>query len=662
METMQRSPERLAVLSQFYLCWCFIALICGIVMDGLLTDYGLSYWWVSGLIAIGLFWIAGRLSFRSLASFYICVVSGWVMLGISAASFETALYEDDPVLAKPYSGVFALTVEKIHKRTPNSVRLEGSILADDRTDGQFRQLSRIRVSLYHTGQQITEGDEVMLAGRLFPLSPPAFANSPDFSRNLRLRQIGATGIGYEMLSHVPRAPDTMLSKLGYYRHKLASRILAIMAPEQGAIASAMLVGERDYVEDDVYDDFRKAGLAHLLAISGLHMGIFCFFIFSVIRFGCALVPHYAMRVSVHKYAAILALFASLFYLFLTGFPVSAIRAFLMSSLVILAIISDRLALTYRNLALVGIAILISYPSAIYTASFQLSFSATFALVTAVQITVGQVGNIPVLRGFLFLSFSSALITLFSLPFAIWHFASISLWGVISNMLAIPLTGMVIMPAGVVMLVSLMLGLPAFGGKIMELSLGLLIEITRFFAALPGSAVYLYPPEQMLLLVWNISIVAIMSVRGFARPIAMGIFILLIAGWLITPQTDAVIFRNGSNTIFAIKAQDSLVTSKPVSGFWQFQIYRHLGAANAEQMRCDEGICSALIDDSYIGFVESRFGLTAGCRLAFDLLISPYVPRYPCDAPHRLAVIDDAAGNLLLDISDDAISVRAQPQR
>lgn len=72
---------------------------------------------------------------------------------------------------------------------------------------------------------------------------------------MRLRQIGATGIGYEMLSHLPRAPDTMLSKLGYYRHKLASRILAIMAPEQGAIASAMLVGERDYVEDDVYDDF-----------------------------------------------------------------------------------------------------------------------------------------------------------------------------------------------------------------------------------------------------------------------------------------------------------------------------------------------------------------------------------------------------------------------
>ena len=113
METMQRSPERLAVLSQFYLCWCFIALICGIVMDGLLTDYGLSYWWVSGLIAIWLFWIAGRLSFRSLASFYICAVSGWVMLGISAASFETALYDDDPVLASHSASACRLRISAI---------------------------------------------------------------------------------------------------------------------------------------------------------------------------------------------------------------------------------------------------------------------------------------------------------------------------------------------------------------------------------------------------------------------------------------------------------------------------------------------------------------------------------------------------------------------
>ncbi len=465
-----------------------------------------------------------------------------------------------------------------------------------------------------------------------------------------------------MISHTPKPASTLLSQLGYYRHELASRILETMEAEQGAIASAMLVGVRDYVKDNAYDDFRKAGFAHLLAISGLHMGIFCFFIFSVIKFGCAMVPDYAMRVSVHKYAAILALFASLFYLFLTGFPFSAIRAFLMSGLVILAIISDRLAITYRNLALVGIAILLGYPSAIYTASFQLSFSATFALVTAVQITGGQIGNIPIVRGFLFLSFSSALITLFSLPFAIWHFASISLWGVISNMLAIPLTGMVILPEGVRMLVSLMAGLPAFGASILELSLGLLVGITRFFAGLPASAVYLHPPEQILLLGWVISILAIMSVRGIVRHMAAGIFILLVTSWLIVPCTDAVIFKNGGNIVFAIRSQDGLVSSKPVSGFWQFQIYRHLGAEQADQMQCNNGLCSALIEDSYIGFIENRFGLTAGCRLAFDMLVSPYAPRYACTKPHRLVITENDGGNLLLGLSGEDVLIRDQPAR
>ena len=116
----------------------------------------------------------------------------------------------------------------------------------------------------------------MLAGRLFPLSPPAFANG-----------FFQTGIGE--ISHLPRA------LIQCYQNWVITDIswrAGFLAPEQGAIASAILVGERDYVEDDVYDDFRKAGLAHLLAISGLHMGIFCFSIFSVIRFGCALVPHY----------------------------------------------------------------------------------------------------------------------------------------------------------------------------------------------------------------------------------------------------------------------------------------------------------------------------------------------------------------------------------
>ena len=476
MEQMRRSPERLDISAQFYLCWCFIALICGIVLTRM-ADYPplVSRLWesfaaiavVSAIISASLFWYASRWAHSRLLSLYLIVCSGWLMLGICVASIESLLHPPASALSHAQSGIYTLTVLKIDKRKPDSARLEGEI-QDEKTDLPFRTLSRVRVTVYHSGSEITEGDEVVIYGRLFPLSPPVFANSPDFSRQLRLRDIAATGIGYKLISHHSHPPRTFLSQLSHYRHGLAKQILAHMSPDQGAIASAMLLGVRDYVQNALYELFRAAGLAHLLA--------------------------------------------SLFYLFLTGFPVSAIRAFLISSLVIIAIISDRLALTYRNLALVGIIILLFYPSAVYTASFQLSFSATFALVTAVQISGGYIGRIPFVRSFLFLSFSSALITLFSLPFASWHFATISLWGVASNIVAIPLTGMVIMPAGVLMLVSLIAGLPAFGASIMDLSLSLLLVIVRFFAGLPGPFIYLNPPEQLYLLGWTNCILAILSLR------------------------------------------------------------------------------------------------------------------------------------------------------
>ena len=399
MENTRRSPERLEILPEFYLCWCFIALICGILLTNLLSDMVISLWWLSGIIGAGLFWVAGRFSHHGLVSLYAMIFSGWLMLGVAAASLETMLHPPDNLFSKAHSGVYTLSVQKIDKRKPDSIRLEGNIIKNKETDPAFTNLSNVRVTLYRSGNEITEGDELTVYGRLFPLSGSVFANSPDFSRQLRLRDIGATGIAYKVISHRHHPPKNVLSKLGHYRHQLAENILAQMETEQGAIALAMLVGIRDYVQNDIYDTFRKAGLAHLLAISGLHMGIFCIFIFSLIRSGLALMPDFAMRFPVHKFAAIFALLASLFYLFLTGFPVSAIRAFLMSGLVIIAILSDRLALTYRNLAMVGIIIVLCYPSALYTASFQLSFSATFALVTAVQITGGHIGHIPFVRGF-----------------------------------------------------------------------------------------------------------------------------------------------------------------------------------------------------------------------------------------------------------------------
>lgn len=110
------------------------------------------------------------------------------------------------------------------------------------------------------------------------------------------------------------------------------------------------------------------------------MGLLCFGVIAALRVLASLVPSLSMRVPAHKYAALVGVITGLGYVFISGASISAIRAFVMALFVITAILLDRLALTLRNVALTAMFVLILNPVALYTASFQLSFAATTALV------------------------------------------------------------------------------------------------------------------------------------------------------------------------------------------------------------------------------------------------------------------------------------------
>ena len=154
-----------------------------------------------------------------------------------------------------------------------------------------------------------------------------------------------------------------------------------MTKPEGGIAAALLIGDRRYVSRHTYDLFRQSGLAHLLAISGLHMGLLCFGVVAALRRFMALFPHIASRLPVHKVAASGGLFvAGLLYVLLSGASISAVRAFLMATLVILSWIIDRPGVTLRNVGIAAILIVLINQLALLSAGFQLSFAATTGLV------------------------------------------------------------------------------------------------------------------------------------------------------------------------------------------------------------------------------------------------------------------------------------------
>ncbi len=154
------------------------------------------------------------------------------------------------------------------------------------------------------------------------------------------------------------------------RDAIDARIRAAVPGDAGAIASALITGKRDAISAPVNDAMYVSSLAHVLSISGYHMALVAGVVFFVVRALLALSPALALRHAIKKWAALAALIAAFLYLLLSGAEVATQRAFIMTAIVLVAVMVDRSALTLRNLALAALGVMLLAPEAVVHPSFQ----------------------------------------------------------------------------------------------------------------------------------------------------------------------------------------------------------------------------------------------------------------------------------------------------
>ena len=220
-----------------------------------------------------------------------------------------------------------------------------------------------------------------------------------------------------------------------------------MAPgDAGAVAAALLTGLRAGISDGVWRDMQRSSLAHLLSISGLHMALVASTIFLALRYGLALVPPLALRLTIKKLAALGALAGATFYLLLSGASVPAQRSYLMVAAGLLAILVDRQPISMRLLACAAILVLVLRPESLLGASFQLSFAAVLALVAVYE--TGGLGTRPggatsapgaALRHLRGIGFTTLVASTATAPLTGYHFQTIATYGVLANLVAVPVT-------------------------------------------------------------------------------------------------------------------------------------------------------------------------------------------------------------------------------
>ncbi len=494
-----------------------------------------------GLAAPAMFLLAVRARRQErAAAMCAAVVLGLLMTGWALAQFRT-LQVAGPVLAFP--GSFELTgrVLRVEPRGKRQRLLLGE-LSMDRLPRDKVPL-RVRVSIRATDAALAPGDRVSLRARLQPPPGPSWPGGFDFARRAYFEQIGAIGfaLGSVRRQAEARRPG-LAARIASLRQHVAERVLARLPGDTGAVAAALLTGLRGSVPEEVWEAMQLSGLAHLLAISGLHMGLVAGTVFLVARFLFAAWPAFALRLLPRKAAALVALPAAFFYLLLAGAPVPTQRAFVMVAVALLAILLERNPFSMRLVAVAALVVLALQPEALLSVSFQMSFAAVIGLVawfereSPVEETVraadGSSGS-PVLRYLRMVLITTLIASLCTLPFAAFHFQRAASYGVIANLFAVPLTAFWIMPAGLLALLAMPMGgeapfLAAMGGGI-----ELLLAIARSVAALPGASIRLaaWPDLSLLLVAFGGLWLALWTDswrRWGAVPIAVGVVLGLMA--------------------------------------------------------------------------------------------------------------------------------------
>ncbi|MHA1523115.1 MAG: ComEC/Rec2 family competence protein [Alphaproteobacteria bacterium] len=583
------------------------------------------------------------------------------LVGVGAGVAKLQVSMLDTVTLPAQLGPVTLTgwVEQAQiaaKRHRLIIRVAGiERLAPEATPG------RVRISLAAKYPRQTAGDAVSILVKLLPLPEPVAPGGFNFGRRLWLQGIGATGFALGP----PTPADLGDQGLGArwrqavqrVRTQVAQRVTAVIGGSPGAIATALLTGRRGGIPPGDLVAIRDSGLAHLLAISGLHMGLVSGALFWLVRALLAMVPWLALNMPIKKFASVAALVGALGYFALAGGSVATERAFIMVAVALSAIVLDRPAVSVRNIGFAAIAVMLMRPESVLSAGFQMSFGAVLALAAFFEWATTRTEPVDfepdrprrswgrqLAFTLIMIAATTGIAGLATGPIAAYHFNRVVVYGLMANMVAIPLVSFVVMPVGLFALAAMPFGADAWPLAIMGAATGYLIEIAQTVASLGGAVRLVASPPPAALVLFGIGLVWICLWRRRWRWFGVaGMAAGLLVAFLATPP-DILIARNGRT--IAVRLSDGklwLPLPRP-SRFTASMWLRRDGdprmpakakAKLAKALTCDRLACVAtLAFGKKLTLVRHPAALREECARA-DILVA----MMPVTCPGPQVVID-----------------------
>lgn len=585
-----------------------------------------------------------------------------------------------PVLEKTMRSALVVgVVTRVEPRPPRGARL--TIDAEQIADmSDAKRPRKVRIRMLTNGVVVQPGDRVRLTASLAPPAKPALPGGFDFARTAWFDGLG--GVGYTFAKpQIEARPSPVTITEWWARHveslrqSISARIHAVLPGETGAIAAALITGERGGISSATNDAYRGSGLFHILSISGLHMVIMAGAVFFSVRLMLAAVPAIALRYPIKKWAAVAGIIGALGYLSISGGAFATVRSALMITVIFGAVLLDRPALALRNVALSAFVILVLYPESLFDAGFQMSFAAVTGLVATYEEVRRRMGRRnephPVLRVLMFFGgivFSTLIASIAVAPFAAYHFHQSQQYAVLANLVAIPICNIVVMPAALAALVLMPLGLEAVALVPMGLGIDAMTWCAGFVAKLPGAVGHVpaIPLHAFALMVFGGLWVALWQSR-----VRMAGAIFVLVGVALAPfleRPDVLIARNGE--LVALRGADGKLSALPARQS-KYEVERWLehdgdsraakDVQNGAAFTCDGVGCIADVKGARVAIARHPAAIADDCQAARIVVLSEPRPKF-CQSQGLVVDLFDVwrEGTHAIYIEGDAGNAAAPP--
>ena len=554
--------------------WLPVAMAAGAAL-WFATERDIAFWLIVPFFAMAA--ISTMLARERPVPCYAGLLLCGVLIGMMAAAVETARH-DTTVMDGAVTTRLSGTV--IARDLDHRGRWRYTVALEDTWNPQIRRPPEtVRLLSRSRHQPIAIGEGIAGLARLQPPSGPALPGSYDFAFNAYFNGLGAFGYFYGAPEHRPASaehslPEELSMMVSRLRERIAMRVRAQLPGDAGAFAAALTVADRRAMSPESVEALRASGLAHVLAISGLHMALVAGTVFLALRFGFSLFPGIAQAYPVKKWAAVAALVVATAYLMISGGSVSTQRAWLMLAIMLTAVMLDRPALTLRNVALAAIVIILLTPSAVLGPGFQMSFAATVALVAA----YGWWRDSPRSSGarrppagtgfarmamlfFLGLAVTSLVAGLATAPFAAYHFHRLAAFGLIANLAAMPIVTFLVMPAGLIAMIAMPFGLDHWPLQAMGLGLDAVLAIARTVEDLGGYAVVGRVPKAVFFAL-TVGLLLLVLLRSRLRAVGFVVIALALVLIVIAPgRDDPELIVSEDGNLVALIGADWLATNR-----------------------------------------------------------------------------------------------------